>query len=90
MDSARHVIERHLTHEMRAQMALDESLVNSRRVIRCHLDQKFKVQNALVDVANIIHEALVGGAAGDLRGRAVQVDPMKPTLKAPGSKRLKL
>jgi len=23
-------------------------------------------------------------------GRAVQVDPMKPTLKAPGSKRLKL
>ena len=25
-----------------------------------------------------------------VRGRAVQVDPMKPTLKAPGSKRLKL
>jgi len=25
-----------------------------------------------------------------LLGRAVQVDPIKPTLKAPGSKRLKL
>ena len=30
----------------------------------------------------------VGGGAG--RGRAVQVDPIKPTLKAPGTKRLKL
>ena len=28
--------------------------------------------------------------AGRRRGRAVQVDPMKPTLKAPGSERLKL
>ena len=27
--------------------------------------------------------------AGGLRGRAVQVDPVKPTLKAPGSKSLK-
>jgi len=27
---------------------------------------------------------------GLLNGRAVQVDPMKPTLKAPGYKRLKL
>jgi len=26
----------------------------------------------------------------DVRGRAVQVNPIKPTLKAPGSKRLKL
>jgi len=45
---------------------------------------------------------LVGGAAGghtspghgddgrvQHHGRAVQVDPMKPTLKAPGTKRLK-
>jgi hypothetical protein len=27
---------------------------------------------------------------GDVHGGAVQVDPMKPTLKPPGSKRLKL
>ena len=36
---------------------------------------------------------LRGGAAGVQRrqhGRAVQVDPIKPTLKAPGTKRLKL
>ena len=33
----------------------------------------------------------VGGIRGDAhRGRAVQVDPIKPTLKAPGIKRLKL
>jgi len=31
-----------------------------------------------------------GGLDQRLRGRAVQVDPMKPMLKAPGSKRLKL
>jgi hypothetical protein len=31
-----------------------------------------------------------GGDRGQLHGRAVQVDPMKPTLKAPGSKRLNL
>ena len=29
-------------------------------------------------------------AAGGVLGRAVQVDPIKPTLKTPGSKRLKL
>jgi hypothetical protein len=36
---------------------------------------------------------LLSGAVGRLsaeHGRAVQVDPNKPTLKAPGSKRLKL
>jgi hypothetical protein len=37
----------------------------------------------------------IAGAAGGRalpgpRGRAVQVDPIKPTLKAPGTKRLKL
>jgi len=32
---------------------------------------------------------LAGGAA-PRRGREVQVDPIKPTLKPPGSKRLKL
>jgi len=31
-----------------------------------------------------------GAADGDERGRLVQVDPIKPTLKAPGSARLKL
>ena len=31
-----------------------------------------------------------GGAGAVLRGRAVQVDPMKPKLKPPGTKRLKL
>jgi len=30
------------------------------------------------------------GRRGVLRGRAVQVDPIKPTLKAPGTKRLKV
>jgi hypothetical protein len=30
------------------------------------------------------------GERGGHRGRAVQVDPIKPTLKAPGTKRLKL
>ena len=33
-------------------------------------------------------EGSFAGASG--RGRAVQVDPIKPTLKAPGTKRLKL
>ena len=31
-----------------------------------------------------------GGVAPQRRGRAVQVDPMKPRLKAPGAKQLKL
>jgi len=31
-----------------------------------------------------------GGGAVELHGRAVQVDPMKPKLKPPGTKRLKL
>ena len=30
------------------------------------------------------------GQAGGVRGRAVQVDPIKPTLIPPGTKRLKL
>jgi hypothetical protein len=48
---------------------------------------------ASVDVASNIWHALIHG---DLRrrrsahGRAVQVDPIIPTLKAPGTKRLKL
>jgi hypothetical protein len=32
----------------------------------------------------------VGCGGHQQHGRAVQVDPMKPTLKAPGTKRLKL
>jgi len=37
-------------------------------------------------------QPLEGGAggAGRVQGEAVQVDPIKPTLKAPGAKRLKL
>jgi len=35
---------------------------------------------------NVVHERRPGG----VRGRAVQVDPMKPKLKPPGTKRLKL
>jgi len=37
-------------------------------------------------------QALLHGLAGLIgaQGRAVQVDPMKPTLKLPGAKRLKL
>ena len=31
-----------------------------------------------------------GGAGGHEPGRVVQVDPIKPTLKAPGTERLKL
>jgi len=54
------------------------------------------------DVASNVWQALVGGlflyggqmvsegAESRLLGRAVQVDPNKPTLKAPGTKRLKL
>jgi len=53
---------------------------------------------ASYEVASAIHESLVigagiprqrcGGGAGDgsagIRGRVVQIDPMKPVLKAPG------
>jgi len=39
------------------------------------------------DVASNIRQALGGG---EDQGEAVQVDPIKPTLKAPGTKRLKL
>jgi len=47
------------------------------------------------DVAGIIYLSLIG-EGGDrapprvLRGRTVQVEPMKSMLKAPGTKRLKL
>ena len=34
--------------------------------------------------------AAMFAAASEILGRAVQVDPIKPTLKAPGTKRLKL
>jgi hypothetical protein len=34
--------------------------------------------------------ALHDGRAADAQGRAVQVDPIKPTLKGPGIKRLKV
>jgi hypothetical protein len=59
-------------------------------------------QTASYDAASNVGicRALVrgGGARGGaqrgqqrrLRGRAVQVDPVKPTLKAPGTERLKL
>jgi len=40
------------------------------------------------DVASKICQALAVGTGG--LGRAVQVDPSKPTLKAPATKRLKL
>ena len=33
---------------------------------------------------------LAGGGVRGARGRAVQVDPIKPTLKAPGTRRFKL
>jgi len=39
------------------------------------------------DLVAAYHTALMAGLAA--RGRAVQLDPIKPTLKAPGSKRLK-
>ena len=45
-------------------------------------------------MAGIIYQALGGGGGGPRRAhrrsKAVQVDPVKPTLKAPGTKRLKL
>jgi hypothetical protein len=48
----------------------------------------------LYDVVGNKFQSLLGGAAvqhpQSLQGRAVQVDPMRPTLKAPGSDRLKL
>ena len=38
-----------------------------------------------------VERGVAGGCATeDLHGRAVQVDPIKPTLKPPGTKRLKL
>jgi len=65
--------------------------------------QDARVQCALDDVASNICWTLGGGrgARGDARhqmarrlrghrGRAVQVDPIKPTLKASGTRRLKL
>jgi hypothetical protein len=46
---------------------------------------------ASYDVASNIWQAVVMGLlAFHSLGRAVQFDPMKPTLKAPGSQRLKL
>ena len=43
------------------------------------------------DVASNIRQSLHSGAKDwPCLGRAVQVDPFKPTLKAPGTKRFKL
>jgi len=46
------------------------------------------MRSAVYDAAGDMCEAVLGGRGG--QGRAVQVDPMKPVLKAPGTKRLKL
>jgi len=43
------------------------------------------------DVASYIWQPLIRGeCAAAPRGRALQVDPIKPTLKAPGTKRFRL
>ena len=42
-----------------------------------------------MDECKTLLPGAAGGAAA-VPGRAVQVDPMKPTMKAPGAKRLKL
>jgi hypothetical protein len=61
-----------------------------------HVTQETRVQNALGDTVGGGWQALKGGdVPTDPRdrgeqGRAVQVHPIKPTLKAPGTKRLKL
>ena len=68
----------------------------ARHVIECHVTQETMVPNTLDGAASNVCEALNhgsnGGDGGGLAGRgiAVQVDPIKPTLKAPGTKRLKL
>jgi len=41
-------------------------------------------------VARALFTAVLGVVLRRLLGEAVQVDPIKPTLKAPGTKRLKL
>ena len=42
------------------------------------------------EVNRIVNRMTNGGGSGEVNGGAVQVDPMKPTLKPPGTKRLKL
>jgi len=82
-------------------MRLMTGLIDSaRHVIGRRFTQETRVQNAVDDVASTIHQALVGGGAEHAvaargvqpaaQGRVVQVDPIKPTLKAPAIKRLKL
>jgi len=71
-------------------------MVSARHVIGCHLTQKTRVQNAFNDVASTVHLSLAHGGScrwsprPSHHGRAVQVGPMKPTLKAPGTKHLQL
>jgi hypothetical protein len=93
MDSARHVIKRILTGVERHPMTW------RRHVITRILNPRFSSHFTFCDVASTIHESLDGGkqpaeAAEDKRqggqGRAVQVHPIKPTLKPPGTERLKL
>jgi hypothetical protein len=55
------------------------------------LSLSVSLQVSPCDVARMIHWALGNGPAlGVHLGQTVQVDPIKPTLKAPGNKRLKL
>ena len=42
------------------------------------------------DSPSVVRSHFKGVSWMQSRGRAVQVDPVKPTLKAPGTKRLKL
>jgi hypothetical protein len=57
------------------------------------------VQDKLMTAAKEVYAIMKGSVGanegaiyvcGDAKGRAVQVAPIKPTLKAPGTKRLKL
>jgi hypothetical protein len=58
-------------------------------------DRQLFIYLASRDVASIICETLRSGHSGaepgrPVQGQAVQVGPIKPTLKAPGTKRWKL
>jgi hypothetical protein len=64
----------------------------SPHVSECRSTHRTRVRHAVTDVASssAMCVTLLGGEPRELRGRAVQVDPMKPNLRAPGTQRFKL
>jgi len=103
MDSAHHVITRILNPQILSKTASYDAASNIsygrmdsvRHVIKRIFVPRFLSSMAPFDVASTIHQSLEAGighrnVSSVAPGWAVQVDPIKSTLKAPGTERLKL